>query len=63
MTDERGDGTHLSKDRISRIKVTAARVKVEVESRDEVVNEFIFKSFCFVHDDGTRNYGWGSYIK
>ena len=56
----RVDGTQLSKDRISRIKATAARVRAEAECRDEaaVEGERVHLqddlAFCFVMDNGDK---------
>ena len=56
----RADGTQISKDRIARIKATAARVKAEQEGRLEAAVEGERAhlqddlAFCFVHEDGSR---------
>ena len=35
LRNGRSDGTELSKDRVARIKATAARVKADAENRDD----------------------------
>lgn len=56
----RADGTNISKDRIARIKSTAARVKAEQEGRLEAAVEGERAhlqddlAFCFIHDDGSK---------
>ena len=56
----RADGTTLSKDRVARIKATAARVKAEQEGRLEAAVEGECAhlqddlAFCFVSDNGNK---------
>ena len=60
LRNGRADGTILSKDRVSRIKATAARVRAQAECRDEAAVEGERAhlqddlAFCFVHSDGTK---------
>ena len=60
LRNGRADGTTLSKDRIARIKATAARVKAEAERRDDpaVEGERIHLqddlAFCFRHSGGVK---------
>ena len=60
LRNGRFDGTTLSKDRVARIKATAARVKAEAEGRYEPAVEGDRASlqddlaFCFIHSDGSK---------
>ena len=57
LRNGRSDGTELSKDRVARIKATAARVKADAENRDDPAVEGERRriqdelAFCFVHSD------------
>lgn len=61
----RADGTTLSKDRVARIKATAARVRVERDNRLEVAVDGEKAhlqddlAFCFVHRDGSKKLWFG----
>ena len=66
----RADGTALSKDRIARIKATAARVQAEKERRvdaavdGERVGLQDDLTFCFLDKNKKKiNCGWGNYNK
>ena len=61
----RADGTILSKDRVARIKATAARVRAQQEDRltaaveGERANLQDDLAFCFVHRDGRKKLWFG----
>ena len=61
----RADGTSLSKDRVARIKATAARVKAESERMvqaavdGERVHLQDDLAFCFIHRDGSKKMWFG----
>ena len=65
IRDGRADGTKLSKDRVSRIKATAARVKAEEQRRDEpaIAGDRAHLqddlAFCFVHSNGSKKLWFG----